>query len=366
MITIALAEGASVGASGNCVAHSPSAGTFSVDDTTRCLLEDLARHGSRNLAAADDDTMQSLLLLKQKGLVVFGGYDTTGTAHSAYLPSVTDLVVRKPSRTVERIFHIIATPLTPLVSTVGVCIGTVLTLSWLIYWMVFAVPAAQLYAAITTSPLVLLALIAAACAVKLLLHEVGHYAAATTVGIRPTVGFGLYFTGPVAYVDLSPLDTRPTAVRIRADLGGVAIDGYVLTILSATAIHLVNNILTAVVVAITAATFGSFNLTEKSDLYWVLRDRFSGRAVTECWDRPLTLVKRYRRDRSSQRFVRVLLTVYAALFLLQLTAFIRWLPDMLEEIAVHGAASLTGPAVVMAFFLLAAAAAHIVARRHTQ
>ena len=88
--------------------------------------------------------------------------------------------------------------------------------------------------------------------------------------------------------------------------------------------------------------------------------------MTECWDRPLTLVKRYRRDRSSQRFVRVLLTVYAALFLLQLTAFIRWLPDMLEEIAVHGAASLTGPAVVMAFFLLAAAAAHIVARRHTQ
>lgn len=365
MITVALADGASVGAANNCVAHAPNAGTFAVDGTTRCLLESLARHGPRQLEEVDDDTRRSLQLLVHSGLIVFVERDAARPIAGGYRPSVTDLVVRRPSRITGRIFDALATPLAPLVSHIGVGIGTVLTAGWLIYWIAIAVPAAQLYAAITTSPIVLLAVIVGSCTIKLLLHEVGHFTVATSVGVRPAVGFGLYFTGPVAYVDLSPLDTRPTGIRIRADLGGVAIDGYVLTVLGVTALCLDKNILTAVAVATAAATFGSFNLTEKSDLYWVLRDRFSGRAVAECWDRPIPLMRRYRRDRSAQRFVRVLVGVYAVLLVFQMVALIRWLPNILEQVAENGPASLVGPGIVMGFFVVAAAAAHIVSRRHT-
>lgn len=99
--------------------------------------------------------------------------------------------------------------------------------------------------------------------VRLLLHESGHYAVAAQCGNQPPVGYGLYLTGPSLYVNLSQLEPEPVSIRLRGDLAGLAIDGYVIAVLTAVYLWHPDGLAAIVLLSLCTVAVGSLRPTEK-------------------------------------------------------------------------------------------------------
>jgi hypothetical protein len=121
------------------------------------------------------------------------------------------------------------------------------------------------------------------------------------------------------FVELSSLDTTDRRTRIRGDLAGVALDGYVLSLV--TAVALATNLvpMRAVTFTLALVALGSFNPMTKSDLNWALRDALNARHLSAAWGRPrAVLAAAVRGDSGTKAFARLAIACYFAFVIVTL------------------------------------------------
>lgn len=308
-------------------------GSFHVDERTMAFLSGLHRGVPTRLASEDPDTAASLDRLRGLGIVATEDGAARPDESPSYRSELTDLTVRRPSSLVKRGIAPFVTLARPLVSAPTLVLGLgllVASLAAAVGW----IPIASSASAWAAHPWLTVGLFAILASIKALLHEAGHAAVVASVtGRAPEVGVGLYFTGPVMYVDMSDLDTESRRERLRGDVAGLVIDGYVVATVTAIAIAMSNPVLSACALSLNLVVLASLNPLTKSDLHWFLRDLFNARHVTTSWARPLGLLRATRSSSGTgRRFARVAVAAY----LLAALVGCAWLFRTMTEFQAHG------------------------------
>jgi len=331
-IEIKLCDGVNIGALGNPTVFSPERGTMIIDSETHLFLLQLLEAGSLFYKHLNTDTLESFLLLESSGILKINNQnEKLHVSTQIYYPSITDLVLRRDIKCFSSLLHRIASILIHFWGGWFVNIGVILDVLILIYWLLFFKTDISLVW-IKHIYICLLILIPVST-VRLVLHEAGHFTAALTCGVSPSAGLGIYYTGPVAYVDLTPLDTQSKRIRLFADLAGISLDGYVIAFLSIIAFVLNSQFLYSIVVLISMACFSSFRLTEKSDVYWFIRDIMDARSITATWGTPVKFYRSWQTQPEARKFLSTLLLVYIILGFFTIVAFVRWTLGLYNSIS---------------------------------
>lgn len=250
---------------------------------------------------------------------------------STYLPELADLVIKREGKLLGIIVHNASRLVPTLVTAPGIVCGLSLGL----------ISAAAIVihddfptgvGAWVNHPIMTAAIFAVLALGRLLLHEAGHYAVAVSeTSHRPKVGWGIYLTGPVLYVDMSSLDTASRPTRLRGDLAGLAVDGYIMAAWALASLLWSSPpaVFEAIGLSMVALVASSLNPIVKSDINWVLRDYFGARCVTAAWGRPRTLLSVARTATGGlARYTRMTLLAYACFLLLIITLAGKWLHDI--------------------------------------
>jgi hypothetical protein len=210
-----------------------------------------------------------------------------------YELSITDLVIKKEFLFLTKLLNYIGRYILKIFNTYFVSIGVLLNILCAIFW-VFIFSTNGISQIWTSQTIMFLILSCPIFFVRLLFHEAGHYAGALVCNVQPNAGFGIYYNSPVAYVDLTPLDTESKKSRILVDFAGISMDGYLLLILTVISFFVKNDLLYSIIVSLAMACLVSWNLSEKSDIYWALRDLMDARSITATWATPKLYIKRFR------------------------------------------------------------------------
>lgn len=320
MASVSLRDGVRVGKGRNSVVHVPGRGSFAVDGDTLAFLHSLpCRGASLDLLLCAAESRLSLAKLSSYGILHVEGLDLAlAPAEHRYRPEAADLIVRRGSRILASVVRSLGKFTRAAASAgvlpVGLALGLVGTVSTFI-----RVGPDSLLRAWYNEPLTSLGLLAAILFVRTLMHESGHFGTAEQLGARPCVGAGIYFTGPVLYVEMSEVDTLGRWKRIRADLAGLSVDGLLLciTIVLGETWRRGSLLVDVLQVELAMVYLASLNPVVKSDLNWALRDFFEARSVTAAWGRPGKLIAIARADDPSgpRAYARLTLLLYAVYLL---------------------------------------------------
>ena len=342
-MSISLAPGVRVGFRGNPVVLVPGRDPLVVDGDTHDFLLRVANEesgGAPTLVMDDQETARSIQLLVDHGVLEGESADWT-IRHQTYAPSLSDLYFRRDSQVLQQLFAGVATATGRLVAskaTVGFGLATLLLASAFVIW---ALPVTSTMVTVLDSPGTAILLVFVAQTVRLLLHESGHYAVAAQCGDRPGVGYGLYLAGPSLYVDLSHLESAPVATRLRGDLAGLAVDGYLIAALALAYLWHSDGMAAIVLLSLCTVSLASLRPTEKSDGYWALRDAMGARAVSATWATPRAMLTALRaQDTTVQRFARVLVIIYTLFSVFALCSLPRWLFGIYHAVIDAGPRSL--------------------------
>lgn len=326
-MAISLAPGVRVGFRGNPVVLVPGRDPLVVDgDTHAFLLRVANEHADAPVLVMDDyETARSIQLLVDHGVLEGKSADLTAR-HQTYGASLSDLYFRRDSRLLQQSFARIAAATGHLVAStasVGFGLAMLLVASAFAIW---ALPVTSTMDTVLDRPGSSILLVFISQAGRLLMHESGHYAVGAQCGDRPEVGYGLYLAGPSLYVNLSHLESERVATRIRGDLAGLAVDGYLIAILTLAYLWHPSGLAAIVLLSLCTVALASLRPTEKSDGYWALRDAMGARAVSATWATPRALLAALRAQEAVvRRFARVLVAIYAVLSMVALCSLPRWL-----------------------------------------
>lgn len=326
-MVISLAPGVRVGFRGNPVVLVPGRDPLIVDvDTHDFLLRVVNEHSSAlDLAAGDHETARSIQLLVDHGVLAGEPADRTMRLQ-AYAPSLSDLYVRRDSYLLQMLFRGATAVTGRLVASMAtVCLGLTMLLIASAY-TIWGLPVTSTMGTVLDRPGTTVLLVFVVQVGRLLLHESGHYAVAAQCGDRPPVGCGLYLSGPALYVNLSYLESEPVSTRLRGDLAGLAIDGYLIAVLTLAYLWHPSGLAAIVLLSLCTVALVSLRPTEKSDGYWALRDAMGARAVSATWASPRALLAAMRAPETEvRRFARVLVAIYTVLSVVALCSLPRWL-----------------------------------------
>lgn len=362
---VRLAPGVVIGSYGNTVAHVPTHGSFALDpDTHRFLLNASSEGGARvDLDECSPNTVESIQKLHSAGIVTTDHDRLNQTAHEGYIPALTDLVVRRRIVAFEAVVAAIGGAISRVAIPLLIYPAVALLIALAVFWTLIEAPSELVIGIFANHPFTFIAIVVAVGTVRVVLHEAGHYGVAHRHGVRPTVGLGVYFTGPVAYVNLSPLDTHRRSTRLSADVGGLAVDGILLA--TATGLWWLTGspLLSIVSVLLSALALTSFSPLEKSDVYWFVRDLFDARAVSASWDRPLTLLREVRNPTVHGNFARILLGVYGLSLVVGVAVLVRWTPGAIDAVANRDTSLLLPTGASLTFMSLTGICVLIVRKR---
>lgn len=326
-MAISLSPGVRVGFNGNPVVLVPGRDPLVVDADTHDFLLRVANEDASvpALVMDDYDTARSVQLLVDHGVLEGESADRT-IRHQTYAPSLSDLYFRRDSHLLQQLFAGVAAATGRLVAStasVGSGLAMLLAASAFVIW---TFPVTSTMTTVLDSPGTAIMLVFAAQAVRLLLHESGHYAVAAQCGDRPRVGLGLYVAGPSLYVNLSHLESERVSTRLRGDLAGLAVDGYLIAILTLAYLWHPHGLAAIVLLSLCTVALSSLRPTEKSDGYWALRDAMGARAVSATWATPRALLTALRAQEAAvRRFARALVAIYIAFGVVALCSLPRWL-----------------------------------------
>ncbi|MFV9452357.1 hypothetical protein ACNJ7E_02635 [Rhodococcus sp. NM-2] len=348
------------------MAHVPTHGSFALDPNThRFLLNASSEGGARvDLDECSPDTVESIQKLHSAGIVTTDHDGVNQTAHAEYIPALTDLVVRRRSVAFEAVVAAIGGAISRVAIPLIIYAAVALLIALAVFWTFIEAPSELVIGIFANHPFTFIALVVAVGTVRVVLHEAGHYGVAHRHGVQPTVGLGVYFTGPVAYVNLSPLDTHRRSIRLSADVGGLAVDGILLA--TATGLWCLTGspLFSVVSVLLSALALTSFSPLEKSDAYWFVRDLFDARAVSASWDRPLTLLREVRNPTVQGNFARILLFVYGLSLVVGIAAVVRWAPGVIDAVENRNTSLLFPVGASLMFVTLTGICILVVRKRH--
>lgn len=324
-LPVRLAAGVIVGAPDNPVVVVPGRSPLSIDDHTHVFLRALAR-GEITYLGDDDDTGRSLATLAAEGIL----HSDISQAPSRlqYTPTVADLTIRRTSPTLTQIVGLLSKIVWPLTTRVAIVGGLLQVIGWSLTVTVL-MPVGSALRYILAHPVHSIPIVVAMLAISALLHESGHYAVARCLGHKPQAGMGLYLWGPVMFVDLSALEGEERKHRIRGDLAGTAVDGYLLS--AAGVVYAWTSQPISAVVLITGCSMALMALRpgDKSDGYWAIRDWFGARRVSATWADPRALARCYIEGRAAERrFVATLIAAYTATSVLIGITLVRWATEI--------------------------------------
>lgn len=362
--SLRLASGVALGSAGNYIAVVPGKGSFVIDPDTHRFLTDV--HAGKNPSLDNrQETVASIARLRRVG-ILDGGPDALQEVSDGdtYTGAFTDLLARRESKTLGKVISWVGVMLSSVMHPIVVVAGTFALLVQFVYWIA-AAPVDVIADVWLNAPLQLFAVLFLAQSVRLLLHESGHYAVARRAGREPEVGVGMYFTGPVIFVDLTPLDVTDRKTRLTADMAGLAMDGFFVTLFTASYLATQVPLLAAVSVTLASVAMASMYPTVKSDGYWAMRDLLNGRAVSYTWASPLKLLSSCRRTDPAGRFARYLVLTYAVSTIWTLCVAPRWVTGVITSVQESGWQSLLLPAAISLVFLLIAVVAAEKTRRVT-
>lgn len=163
----------------------------------------------------------------------------------------------------------IARCLSPLFSLPGIVLGWSLGVTGILL-MLNALTAGQKADSIDAEGILFTLALGAAV---LLLHELGHAAAAWRKGARKvSIGVGWYTVFPVAYADLSEIWRFPIRERIGINLGGIFMQGICVHALMVAYLATENYPLLIVASATAVSMLWNLNPLMRLDGYWVISD----------------------------------------------------------------------------------------------
>ncbi|MEO5316312.1 hypothetical protein PV772_19705 [Pseudarthrobacter sp. CC12] len=365
MELLVLREGVRLGTEDNPVVTVPEApAPLIVDAGTLNFLLELQRGAQPNISD-DPVSQESIRLLAKMGIIESTGRSIETTeAASRYGTTITDLVIKRPSPWIGAVVRSIAVVTRPLTSWAGVLTGLLLLMITSVYsTLIMPVQPTVDFVSDNALGFILTAIVWQM--LRGAAHESGHYAVARATGQDPPVGMGLYLYGPVLYVDLTCLDTQTRSIRIRADLAGAAIDGWVTAGL--TGLYLATSDSTTAALLLTSCAVALSNLrpTDKYDGFWALRDLLEARPMSATWAAPRKLLKAVHSQRAAdRRFARTLIALYAVAIIWFAISAPRWLAGTVSA-AVAEPGRITNFAVIALVYSLVATAAVITARRPT-
>lgn len=331
MVAVALNKGVRVGPPSNPVVLVPGQAPRVVDEHTRRFLAALTQQGVLE-AGNDEDTAASLQLLVDCGFVTAQGVTPQVGGGATYTPTLTDLTLKRPVPALRRIVRFLSRFVWPATTSTGVAIGLILLALSTVYVMLIAPVAASLSPLIDQPALMIVGLLVWNL-LRALPHEAGHFAVARRAGYIPDAGMGLYLYGPALYVDLTCLELEPRRVRVRADLAGVSVDGWLCGALLVIAIATGETWLHTVLLTDCAVALANLRPTEKYDGFWALRDILDARGMSATWASPRRLLEFLQRgSQAEKRFSRALVGIYAFAVVWVIAVAPRWVQESLSEL----------------------------------
>lgn len=327
---VRLAPGARVSDPKTGTAQGANGSSYALDSLSHAFLTRFSVDWKTLELSADQQTLNSLARLTDATLI-----ETRPELRSdvkSYTPHYADLVIRRHSVALTLILTLISHIMRPLVSIRGSIVGLLLLVGS-IALSFLAMDPSQLWATWAREPVSTSLVVLVAVSLRTLVHEAGHFSVARNIGCSPRAGFGLYFTGPVLFVDLSSVDTANLSIRIRSDVAGIAVDGYIVAggFIVFAANMLNSPRLQVALFAIVMTTLASLNPLYKSDVNWALRDLMSARQITASWSRPGELVRGAKAQGPGQRYCRLVLGLYAAYVILLGASFFNIARDVLID-----------------------------------
>lgn len=363
MVAVALNDGVRVGPPSNPVVLAPGHPPRVVDEHTRKFLTALAQQGVLD-AADDEDTAISLQLLVDCGFVtVVGVAPKAGGVEAAYTPTVTDLTLKWSVPALRRIVRLLSLLVGPATSWGGLLIGLALLGVSTVYVTLVA-PVSSSISPLIDRPAVTMAALFLWNVLRALPHEAGHLAVARQAGYVPDAGVGLYLYGPVLYVDLSCLELEPKQVRVRADLAGAAVDGWVCGVLLIVAVFTGEPWLHTLLLSDCAIALANLRPTEKYDGFWALRDMFDARGMSATWASPRRLLEFVRSGSPAEkRFSRALVGIYALAAMWVIAVAPRWVLEGLSELTQRPGAVLLAALIAVTYAGIIVGSVTMVKRR---
>lgn len=363
MELLALRDGVRLGTRDNPVVIIPGAAPLIVDTATLDFLLELQR-GRRPFIGDDSASQESITLLVNIGILQSSSWpaETRGAAAS-YEATLTDLVIKRPSPWIGTAVLGIAVVMKPLTSWTGVLAGLLLLLVTSVY-STMLMPVQPTVDTLFGNSWGLMLIVIVWQLLRGAAHESGHFAVARGAGQNPPVGIGLYLYGPVLYVDLTCLETESRSVRIRADLAGAGIDGWLAGVLAG--IYSVSRDGTIAALLLATCIVGLTNLrpTDKYDGYWALRDFLKARPMSATWAAPRELLCVARgQPGSDRRFARVLIILYAAGTAWFVISSPRWLVGSINAVTADPTGMIDFAVIGIIYFAVSGAAL-IAVRRH--
>lgn len=332
MELLALRNGVHLGTPDNPVVLVPEATPLVVDTATLEFL--LKIQSGRNPRISDDPASQkSIALLVSTGILELSGR-STGTSGTAapYRATVTDLVIKRPLPWIRSVVRGMSEITKPLTSWAGVIIGLFLLLFSSIYSTLLMPVQPTVDAAFGNAPALILIVILWQL-IRGAAHEAGHFAVARAGGHNPPVGIGLYLYGPVLYVDLTCMETEPRSTRIRADLAGAGIDGWLTGVLAGIYFASRDSMVAALLLSSCTVALANLRPTDKYDGYWALRDILRARGMSATWAAPRELLRTVRgQPGTERRFARILVALYAAGTIWLVISTPRWLQGTADAV----------------------------------
>jgi hypothetical protein len=363
MELLALRDGVRLGTYDNPVVIVPGAAPLIVDAATLDFLLELQR-GHRPLIGDDSASQESITLLMNVGILESSSRPAgTSGAAASYGATLTDLVIKRPSPWIGVAVRGIAVVMKPLTSWVGVLAGLLLLLATSVYSTMF-MPVQPTVDTLFGNSWGLMLIVIVWQLVRGAAHEAGHFAVARGAGQIPPVGIGLYLYGPVLYVDLTCLETESRLVRIRADLAGAGIDGWLAGVLAGIYVVSRDSTIAALLLASCMVALGNLRATDKYDGYWALRDFLKARPMSATWAAPLELLRVARgQPGSDRRFARALITLYAAGTAWFVISSPRWLVGTINAVTADPSRMIDFAVIGIIYFAMTGAVL-IAVRRH--
>ena len=227
-----------------------------------------ARLRDQGWADAQLATLQPVLFehaTRRRVLVAADDTDTRAPAQPRK-PAYMTVMVQFLS---PRLVNLLARPLSALFSRVGIITLITASLAGLVM-LLHALSQPLLFNAPTSADI--LAGIGIGIAV-LLVHELGHAAAAWRAGARNvSVGAGWYVLFPVAYADLSEIWRYPARQRALIDIAGVLLQSAMVLVLMGGYVATGHALLLASATAASLSTLWNLNPLLRLDGYWLLSD----------------------------------------------------------------------------------------------
>ena len=363
MVAVALNDGVRVGPPSNPVVLAPGRPPRVVEEQTRRFLAELAEQGVLD-AGDDEDTATSLQLLVDCGFVTAEGVTpNAGALEAAYTPTLTDLTLKLSVPALRRIVSVLSFLVWPATTMPGVVIGLALLCVSTVYVTLIA-PVSASISPLIDHPAVTMVALFVWNLLRALPHEAGHFSVARRAGFTPDAGMGLYLYGPVFYVDLTCVELEPKQVRVRADLAGVSVDGWVCGALLVVAVVIREPWLYTLLLSDCAVALANLRPTEKYDGFWALRDIFDARGMSATWASPRRLLEFMRNGSPAEkRFSVALVGIYAFVAAWVIAATPRWVQEGVSELTQRPASVAFAALIAVAYAGIIIGSVAIVKRR---